>query len=124
MTRHEFLKTAAGVSTALVAQNAAIAQGSPEELERRLFGPSGAAVANAEFELTLVPRPGLTAKLVHTPSGLTLADGDYNYSFGTPSFDHISVRKDGEGTLITLEGRAAGAIHVKHEFLVSSSRPW
>lgn len=124
MTRNEFLKTAAGLSTALLARNGGIAQGTSEDLERQLFGASGAAVQNADFELTLVPHPALKAKLIHKPSGLSLADGDYSYSFGAPSFDRISARRGGDATIITLEGTAAGVLNVKHEFRIPSNQPW
>src|SRR6185295_18833111 len=116
MTRNDFLRTATVFSASLLTQKSGTAQGNTDQLERELSGPSGATIKNAEFQLTLTPRPNLRLSLIHASSGMVLADGPYSYSFGQPQFDRISTRKDGGATIIVLEGTVAGAIGVKHEF--------
>lgn len=105
MTRNDFLKTWLGLP-ALGARRA-----------------SGAVFHNSAFELTLAKRPALEVRLLHRPSGLILAAAPYSYSFGAPHFEHISEARDGDATIVDLEG-LAGPISVQQRFRIPDRLPW
>ncbi|MBI3667842.1 MAG: hypothetical protein HY236_16695 [Acidobacteria bacterium] len=93
-------------------------------LRKQLAGPSGAMIGNSQFQLTLIPRAGLKVKLSHAGSRIVLADGDYSYSFGAPVFDRISTGREGNDTIVVLEGLTQGRIHVRQEFRIPADHPW
>ena len=80
-------------------------------------------LGNAQWQLGIMAGPGLQAELVHKPSGIVLAEGDYSYSFGTPSFAR-AVRTDGSPRIVRLTGEFAGGIELQHEFRVPADEPW
>ena len=47
------------------------------------------SLSNDHFRLSLTAGDGLKCQLLHIPSGTTLADEMYSYSFGLPSFSAI-----------------------------------
>src|SRR2546426_5415794 len=68
----------------------------------------GGELGTASFRLSLSPADGLkNTRLTHAPSGLLLADGDYSYSFGRPTFrESRSSRAPDGSSLISLRGRS------------------
>ena len=88
---------------------------------------SGGSVENDAFRLVLSPREGLRhTQLIHLPSGLLLADGDYSYSFGKPEFSASHAAEVPDGTrVISLSGPAMGGpVEVLHEFRIPHGQPW
>jgi len=87
----------------------------------------GGEVRNAAFRVSLSPKDGLrNTRVVHVPSELSLADGDYSFSFGRPQFRKTSISQGADGsTLVALQGTALeGQLEVLHEFHVPDNRPW
>ena len=88
---------------------------------------AGGEVGNPTFHLTLSPSQGLKkTRLMHAPSGLLLADGDYSYSFGQPEFQESSISEDKDGSrVVSLRGSALGSqLEVVHDFRVPGDQPW
>jgi hypothetical protein len=75
---------------------------------------------NAYFELELEPVSGLRCKLVHRARGVSLADGFYSYSFGTPVFADIRQ----EGATVVLRGRTEYGVDIGHRFTVDPATSW
>lgn len=72
---------------------------------------AGGEVSNSVFRLLLSPEQGLrNTRLLHLPSGLALAEGDYSYSFGRPEFHDSSISQGADGSVnVSLEGGARWA---------------
>jgi hypothetical protein len=81
-------------------------------------------VGNTHWQLALEPGVGLKAKVAHTPSAMTLAEGDYSYSMGVPSFAEARISQDGRAKIVTLAGEIPGGIGLRHEFRVPLAEPW
>jgi hypothetical protein len=77
-------------------------------------------LGNAYFELKLEPDAGLRCKLMHRATGMSLADGFYSYSFGTPVL--ADVRQ--EGAIVLLRGRTEYGLDISHRFTVDPAMPW
>ena len=75
---------------------------------------------NAYFELQLEPGTGLSCKLVHRDTGVSLADGFYSYSFGTPVFGDVRE----EGASVVLRGRTEYGVDISHRFTVDPATSW
>jgi hypothetical protein len=112
MTRKEFIGGAAGALTA----------GSTTSLAAQ--DKETVTLENRQFRLTLSLAAGLESRLIHSPSGLTLADGRYSYSFGAPPFSKAIQRKDGSTSVAALEAVTPEGLHVTQEYRVSGERPW
>jgi hypothetical protein len=121
ITRRNFLGKAGAISTwGMLAGSASLpaAQRSPWQ---------GGSVENTTFRLVLAPGDGLrNTQIVHVPSGLALADGDYCYSFGRPEFKDSHSLDSADGTrAISLGGPAMGGeLEILHEFRLSPDQPW
>jgi len=102
MTRRKFF-AGAGAITALAALPTPTAGESAPGSEW-----AAGDVENASFRLSLSPHDGLkNTHLVHLPSGLTLADADYSYSFERPTFQESRIVKSDDGSIsIHLQGSA------------------
>jgi hypothetical protein len=50
---------------------------------------------NAQFQVSFAAGTGLMLDVLHVPSGIALAHGNYSYSFGQPAFGEVS--SEGEG---------------------------
>jgi len=88
---------------------------------------AGGEVSNAAFRLLLWPEKQLrNTRVHHISSGLSLADGDYSYSFGRPEFHKSSISHGVDGsTTVALRGTAlTGQLEVLQEFHVPDHRPW
>jgi hypothetical protein len=109
MTRNDFLKA---VSVTVAAGELA-AQPQPQ-----------ASATNEAFELVLTPGKGLKARLTHQPSTTVLADGTYSYSFGELQFEKTSRTREGQNSVVILEGATGTGLEVRQEFSVPESRPW
>jgi hypothetical protein len=87
----------------------------------------GGSLSNAAFRLTLSPREGLAnTRLVHTPSGLALSDGDYSYSFARPVFRESQISEGADGSTLVRMGAAVldGQLHIQQEFRIAGNAPW
>ena len=87
-------------------------------------GLKPATLENSHWQLTLEAGSGLKARVVHTPSGIVLAEGSYSYSFGTPSFDEAAIEQNGKTTIARLRGEIPGGIGLQHEFRAPAEEPW
>jgi len=88
---------------------------------------AGGEIQNHSFRLSLAPREGLrNTRLVHTASGLRMADGDYSYSFGRPEFQDNSISHGADGSLtVSLRGSTIEKrLEVLHEFYLPAEHPW
>jgi hypothetical protein len=120
MTRKAFLKTAA-----LASVLPPVADGARAQTQQTVTaGQRPLTLRNAQWQLDLRAEAGLSAQLVHSPSGITLAAGRYSYSFGAPSFTLGSVERDTSASIVTFTGLATGAIAIQHQFIVPANEPW
>jgi hypothetical protein len=79
------------------------------------------------FRLSLSPREGLkNTRLLHVASGLILADADYSYSFGRPTFQESRMTKSDDGSVsIHLHGSAwEGNLEITQQFHLPAGKPW
>ena len=124
MTRQSFLK-----ATALLPL-AALGSGQPVAAPPRDPAPGLPAasrllkLANAHFQFRLTAGQGLKTELVHAPSGLTLAAGDYSYSFGQPAFAEASIVQENNTTIAKLVGETGNGIEIRQDFRVPDGKPW
>ncbi len=121
ITRRRFI-AGAGTLSAVAAYGELAAQDLPLQPQ----WPGGDA-ENATFHLALSPREGLkNTRLLHMPSGLTLADADYSYSFERPEFLQSLISKSSDGTTIVhLQGSSlGGSLEVIQEFRLPAAKPW
>jgi hypothetical protein len=81
-------------------------------------------LANAHFQLSVTPGQRLQTELVHAPSGLTLASGDYSYSFGQPVFAAGSPAAEATEHLLSLVGDAGNGMEIRQEYRLSADQPW
>jgi len=124
MTRKTFLKTAAAFSAGALSLDTGAAPPPNESLDQKASERSPMMLGNAQWQLRLRPGAGLKAELVHTPSGIVLAEGDYSYSIGTPSFGEVQVNQDGKTKIARLVGEIPGGIELQHEFRAPVDEPW
>ncbi len=121
MSRRKFFAGAGAITTL-----AALPARSAGEGAQGLEWPAG-NIENPSFHLSLSPRDGLkNTRLLHVPSGLILADADYSYSFGSPTFRESRMTKSNDGSVsILLEGSAwGGNLEIHHEFRLPAGKPW
>jgi hypothetical protein len=121
ITRRNFIARVGTLSAA-----AALRGAKQGEASSTAYWPGG-EVRNHTFSLSLSPRDGLrNTRLVHIPSGLRLAAGDYSYSFGRPKFRGSSILHGADGSItVSLQGTAIeGWLEVLHEFHLPAERPW
>ena len=124
MTRQSFLKATAllplaalrsGEVTGASQGNAAPGSREPSTLFK---------VGNAHFQLNLAAGQGMKVELVHTPSRIALAAGDYSYSFGQPSFGEVSTADEDHATLLKLVGDIGNGLEFGHKYSVPHDKPW
>ena len=124
MTRNDFLKTALGLP-ALAAATPLPTQSAPDQdALSALHSSSGVVFSNQAFDLMLAARPTLEVRLRHKPSGLSLADAPYSYSFGAPRLERVSTNHESNATTVVLLEGAAGPIAVQHRFKIPGQSPW
>ena len=87
MTRQSFLKATALLPLAALGAGKAAAAPQPDPAPATRATSRLTKIANPHFRMDLTAGQGLQAELVHVPSGLTLASGEYSYSFGMPVFN-------------------------------------
>jgi hypothetical protein len=124
MTRKTFLKAAAVFSAGAMSLDMGAAQSQREPLDKGASKRSPVTIGNTHWQLALKPGSGLKAEVVHKPSGIVLAEGDYSYSFGNPSFTEAAINQDGKTKIVSLRGEIPGAIELHHEFRVPADEPW
>ena len=124
MTRKTFLKTAAVFSASALSLDMGVAQPQYESLDKGASERSPVTIGNTQWQLGLKPGSGLKAEVVHTPSGVVLAEGNYSYSFGTPSFGEAAINQGGKTKIARLTGEIPGGIELQHEFRVPAEEPW
>jgi hypothetical protein len=124
MTRQSFLKatallplTAFGTGQATATPPRDVVPGS--RVTPRLF-----KISNAHFQLNLTAGQGLRTEMVHAPSGLTLASGDYSFSFGQPVFSATPPTREGNTSLVNLVGDAGNGIEVRQQYRAPKDQPW
>jgi hypothetical protein len=87
----------------------------------------GGQIANNTFRLLLSPQDGLrNTGVIHIPSGSRLAEGDYSYSFGRPTFHESRSAEEASGTLtVSMLGTSVGGgLEVLHTFRVPRHDAW
>jgi hypothetical protein len=87
----------------------------------------GGGLENAAFRLVLAPRDGLRkTQIVHLPSRVAVADGNYCYSFGRPEFKEIELNKSGDGSpSLSLRGAIPDtSLEILHRFYLPHDQPW
>jgi hypothetical protein len=124
MTRQSFLKATALLPLATLRSGqvtAAPQKGTAPGLRAasKLF-----QVGNANFELNLTAGQGLKVELLHTPSSIALAGGDYSFSFGQPSFVVASSFEENHGTRVNLVGDLGNGLELDHQYSVPREQPW
>ena len=86
MSRKRFLRTAAMLSASALSVDMGTAQPRDVSDARVASASSSVTLENSHWRLSLNAGAGLKAQLVHSPSGIALAGGEYSYSIGTPAF--------------------------------------
>ncbi|HXW15590.1 MAG TPA: hypothetical protein VEN79_13875 [Terriglobia bacterium] len=123
MTRQSFLRATALLPLAALSPEQVTAspqqEGNPSVHPLQSFN-----TGNSYFQLNLAAGQGLQTELVHTPSSLTLASGDYSYSFGKPVFAATSPVQESNSTLVRLVGDAGNGIEIRQQFRVPQDQPW
>ncbi len=124
ITRQSFLKATALLPLAVLRSGEATVaprEGTAPGLRTpsRLF-----KAGNAHFQLDLTGGQGLKVELVHTPSSIALAAGDYSYSFGQPSFAEVSSVEEDNATLVKLVGDIGNGLEMGHKYSVPHDKPW
>jgi hypothetical protein len=109
--RSTFLRAAGAVPAAALLSGAAAAQDA-----------TGGNLADANFELTLRISDGLDARIVHKPTGLSLTDGKYSYSFGSPSFAKSFTARGLEGYPLNLESVLPGGLRLVQSYRLSQDK--
>jgi len=119
-TRRRFLGCTGATALAGYSRTAASLRGTDLEW-------AGGDVGNTTFRLTLLPQRGLQkTRLVHVPSGLLLAEGDYSYSFGQPDFFASRLAEGADGTTeVLLRGKSLdGQLEITQEYRIPRDYPW
>ena len=124
MTRKNFLKAAAAFSASALSLDVGIAQPRYESLDQGASERRPVTIGNTHWQLSLKAGSGLQAEVLHKPSGIVLADGDYSYSFGTPSFTEAGTDQDGKTRTARLKGEIPGGLELQHDFRVPAEEPW
>jgi hypothetical protein len=124
MTRQSFLKATAllPLATFRTGQATAAPERDPAQSSResaRLL-----KVGNAHFQLNLTAGQGLKTELVHAPWNLTLAAGDYSYSFGAPFFAEPATVQEDNATIVKLAGDVGNGIEISQKIRVPGDKPW
>jgi hypothetical protein len=122
ISRKRFLKTAALASVGALPFE--VVGSAHEHLQGEIATHSAVRLDNTEWRLDLAAQEGLAAELVHSLSGITLANGVYSFSFGSPSFAPASTSRQADASTVTLNGRIPGGIEIHHQFKVSTHAPW
>src|ERR1035438_3317441 len=114
MTRQSFLKATALLPLTAFGTGQATATPRRDVVPGSGGTPRLLRIVNAHFRLNLTAGQGLRTEMVHAPSGLTLASGDYSYSFGQPVF--AATSQDGNTTLVNLVGDAGNGIEIRQQY--------
>ena len=124
MTRKNFPKTAAMFSASALSVEMGSAQ--PRYGSRGPIASKSNSVTleNSQWQLVLDPGAGLKTQLVHSPCGIALASGEYNYSIGLPTFGEAQESKNDKTRAVRLLGEIPGGIELQHEFRISIDKPW
>jgi len=123
MTRQSFLKATALLPLATLGSNQ-FAAPSGDKAPGLHAPPKLFKVANAQFQLNLTPGQGMKIELVHVPSNLPLAFGDYSYSFGAPSFMEASSTQEDNATIVNLVGDVGNGIEIGQKYRVPGDKLW
>jgi hypothetical protein len=124
ISRKEFLKAAALASASSLTVNSAPIRLEAQTADAHRDPSRPLGISSSTWQVELDTTSGLTASIVHAPTGIALATGTYSYSFGSPSFNERVERKDGEATVIMLAATAPGGISLHHRFRISAHDPW
>jgi hypothetical protein len=122
MTRQSFLKATALLPLTAFGTGQASAAPHRDVVPASHVTPRLCKIANAHFQLNLTAGQGLRTEMVHAPSGLTLASGDYSYSFGQPVF--AATAQEGNTTLVSLVGDAGNGIEIRQQYRAPKDQPW
>ncbi len=116
MNRRELMKLAA-TQTAVVAC-------SMSPISTPAFGQSSernsVTLKSELLELSLSWGPELQCKLVHSPTGMVLAEGPYSYSITGLAFTDIQQ----EGQSVEVQGKNEVGLQVRHRFTLNPATPW
>lgn len=124
MTRQSFFKATALLPLAALGAGKAAAAPQPDPAPATRATSRLTKIANPHFRMDLTAGQGLQAELVHVPSGLTLASGEYSYSFGMPVFNAAAPTQEDNSTLVNLVGDAGNGLEIRQQFRVSKDQPW
>lgn len=118
MTRKSFLK-----ATTLLPV-AALSSARMARTETLKTAPQVVALTSRQFRFNLKTGTGLQAELIHVPTGLKLAEGDYSYSFGLPAFLPPSIDYDGDVKVLGLVGTTASGLEIRQQYRIPKDSPW
>src|ERR1039458_5947616 len=122
MSRQTFLKATALLPLATLRGEQTVA--APQRNANLPVAPRQFKIGDSHFHLSLAAGEGLKAELVHAPSNLTLAAGDYSYSFGQPLFTASSTHQEGNTTLVNITGETGNGLQIHQQFRISAGEPW
>ncbi|MDR3675967.1 MAG: hypothetical protein P4N24_10795 [Acidobacteriota bacterium] len=124
MTRQSFLKATALLPLAALHPGQADAAPQQDATGDQRTQPKLIQAGNAHFRFDLTAGHGLKTGLVHAPSSLELAEGEYSYSFGTPLFAEASSHRTGDVTTVDLVGNTGTGIEIHQKFRIPDNKPW
>src|ERR1035437_8594821 len=124
MTRQSFLKATALLPLTAFGTGQATATPRRDVVPGSGGTPRLLRIVTAPFRLNLTAGQGLRTEMVHAPSGLTLASGDYSYSFGQPVFTAASPTQEGNTTVVNLVGDAGNGIEIRQQYRAPKDQPW
>ena len=124
ITRQAFLRASAALPLAALGSGQATPAPPPEATPAVRVAPRLLRISGAQFRLNLTAGQGLRTELVHVPSGLTLASGDYSYDFGQPNFAAATPAQENGATLLNLVGKTGNGIEIQQHYRVSQNQPW
>lgn len=81
-------------------------------------------LASRQFQLNLSVGHGLQAELIHAPSDLALASGDYSYTFGEPVFSAPAPTRENDALVMNLTGKTSNGIEITQQYRVVQDHPW
>jgi len=120
VSRKTFLKTALAAAGAFPLNRD---RDTPSPIATTAHARHPVVLENAHWRLDLAAGEGLNVELTSASSGITLAQGPYSYSFGSPSFADIHSDHEDHPHTLSLMGQVSG-FAVQHTFRISPTEPW
>jgi hypothetical protein len=124
MTRQSFLKATALLPLAALSTGQAVGVPEPDKAPGNHSAHRPISIANTHFHMDLTAGQGLQVNLVHAPSGLALASGEYSYSLGQPSFSAAPPTQEGNTTVLNLVGDVGNGLEIRQQYRIPKDQPW